>query len=183
MSAPTIPLPSAFPPATLFLVAARTCARLGVRELPRGSNAGPMLTAIHAAAGGKDGDAWCAQFLAFCGRVVETVGVDWPLPFTGSCDALLAAARAQNRLCETPAPGRLFLRIAKGSSVDARHVGLVVAIHGTKGRDGWSTIEGNAADPKSGATDEGWGVFEGRVRGHAADVNRYLFVDPWSAGG
>lgn len=176
-------IPSAFPPATLFLVAARTLVCLQVRESPKGSNAGPMLTAIHAAAGGKDGDAWCAQGIAFCARVVESVGVDWPLPLTGSCDDLLAAARKQRRLYEVPAAGRLFLRMAKGSQVDARHVGLVTVVHGVKGSDGWGTIEFNAADPKSGATDEGWGAFEGRTRGHAADTNRYLFVDPWSTGG
>jgi hypothetical protein len=168
-------------PRTALIFGCRLLARLRVRELPMNSNGGPMVAPIQEATGQKEGAAWCASFLAFVARALTTMGVRWSLPYSAGTDEVLAAGRAQGMEIETPVVGCLFFRMA--SHTDARHVGLVVAVHGLKGSNGWTTIEGNAADPKGTASDNGYGVFEGRVRGTNKDLQHYVFIDPWKGEG
>lgn len=134
-----------------------------VREMPHASNAGRWVEAIQRVGGTSKGNPWCACFvslvlgIAFRGRP--------PLPFTASCDVLLATARANGWLRETPTPGCVFLRMVNDH--DADHTGFV----GEEVTPPWPTVEGNAAES---GTREGVGVMElHRPKG----TEHYLFID------
>ncbi len=159
---------------SMFLMGLRVLARLRVQELPHGTNGGPMVMPIQEATGQKAGAAWCASTLAFVGRILETFGIDWPLPFTAGCDELLRAGQKLGLVVERPIAGALFLVMK--TPTDAVHVGVVMKVV----KDGsFISFEGNAADPMKPPTREGLGAFEGRVRHTVADRARYVFLDPF----
>lgn len=136
---------------------------LFVREVPHASNAGRWVEAIQRIGGTTRTNPWCACFvslvmgLAYQGKP--------PLPFTASCDVLLATARAKGWLRDTPTPGCVFLRLV--SDTDADHTGFV----GDTVLTPWRTIEGNAAES---GTREGVGVMELR---RPKGAERYVFID------
>ena len=147
---------------------------LWVREAT-GRNDGAPVEAIQKSTGNKRGDAWCASFVYFVGRVLNWLGLKWPLPRTASCDDLLAFARRKNILRQQPQKG--YLGLVMRSPTDAIHVYFVTdamnAVH--------STIEGNT-NPNGGR--DGYGVFE-RTRGKPDDPTlkaglTYAFID-WPA--
>lgn len=81
---------------TLFLLDAYLggCALLeNVSEVPPGSNDGPQVRAIQAVTGNTKGDPWCASAKAYVGDRI--MGKRWPLPRTGSCNALAVFAIEQ----------------------------------------------------------------------------------------
>lgn len=159
---------------TAFILALRVLVRLRVHEIPKASNAGPMVTPIQEATGQKDGAPWCASFIAFVARALVSIGVAWPLPFTAGCDELLRAARKLGLVVELPVVGGLFLVMKTAD--DAVHVGAIAKVFPDRS---FMSIEGNASDPTAAPTREGWGAFEGRVRHTVADTARYVFIDPF----
>lgn len=161
-------------PRLMFIMGLRVLVKLRVREIPAGENGGPMVKPIQEATGQKEGAPWCASFIAFVARVLETFGIDWPLPFTAGCDELLRAARKLGLIVELPVVGGLFLVMK--SDDDAEHVGAIDKVFPDRS---FASIEGNAADPKAPPTREGLGAFEGRIRHTVADTRRYVFIDPF----
>jgi hypothetical protein len=147
---------------------------LWVREATR-KNDGPPVEAIQQSTGNAKGDAWCASFVYFVGRVLNGLGSKWPLPRTASCDELLEFARRKNVLRREPQPG--LLGLVMRAEHDAIHVYFVTGLTGAT----HTTIEGNT-NPDGGR--EGYGVFE-RERGGIADPTLeaglwYAFID-WPA--
>lgn len=138
----------------------------GIDEVP--SNRGRAVELMQKVGGGTAGDPWCADLVSYVGHAL--LGARWPLPLTGSCDALLRAARMKGLLKETPQPGDVFLRLK--SVDDADHAGFVLAVNGPALRDGFRTLEGNTND---GGGREGTGVYR-RTRGTVNDASRYVFV-------
>ena len=122
---------------------------LHVRELS--GNTGARVEAIQRWGGGTSGQSWCAYFATL---VLDLYyGGKSPIPRTGSCDEILAVARAKNLIVPLPEPGALYLRL--NSPTDAHHVGLcTTTLH--DGRFG--QISGNTS--KDGLSDNGDGVYE-----------------------
>lgn len=138
-----------------------------------GANRGRWVEAFQRIGNGQKGDAWCAHFvtaicdMAYTGRS--------PLPPTGSCDVMLAAARkvgTELTAPRRPHRGDLFFVMRQiGPSTwhdtDAIHVGVVTgASRGSDGVARVATIEGNT---NTGGGREGWGCLA-RTR----DVTRAL---------
>lgn len=147
---------------------------LWVREAT-GHNDGAPVEAIQQSTGNKRGDAWCASFVYFVGRVLNWLGLRWPLPRTASCDELLEFARRKNILRREAQRG--FLVLVMRSPTDAIHVAFVDG----DGTPAFPTIEGNT-NPSGGR--DGYGVFQ-RTRGGPDDPTlkaglSYAFVD-WPA--
>ena len=124
-------------PATLALAGLR----VGVKEVPRGSNKGPEVNKYLRRVGIAPGSPWCAAFTAdTIATIAATAGVTCPVPLTASCDVLLEWARKRGRLFASAQPGDLFLVMA--SEHDAVHTGFVEAVHTAAGT--LTTVEGNS---------------------------------------
>lgn len=134
---------------------------LWVREATN-HNDGPPVEAIQKSTGNKRGDPWCASVIYFVGRVLNWLGLRWPLPKTASCDELLRWAREQGVLMEGPnaVPVRGDVGLVMRTAEDAIHAFFVDGV-GTP----FKTIEGNT-NPGGGR--DGYGMFE-RERGGAED--------------
>ncbi len=125
-----------------------------------GANRGRWVEAFQRIGNGQKGDAWCAHFVT--GVLDMAYKGSNPLPPTGSCDVMLAAARkvgTELTAPRKPEPGDLFFVMRpKGrgwDKHDAIHVGVVVsAARGSDKVLRISTIEGNTND---GGGREGWG--------------------------
>jgi hypothetical protein len=125
-----------------------------VRE--RKGNRGRWVEALQRIGGTSAGQPWCACFV--CAVLGLWFDDKPPIPYTASCDDILITAKRNGWLREDPAPGAIFLVMA--SPTDATHTGFVTeGVTKTK----LGTIEGNASDPDSPPTREGWGVFERKV--------------------
>ncbi len=108
---------------------------VGVRE--EGDNMGKRVNEYQRAdmLGGV-GYAWCASFVSWC---LKQAADDIPYCYSASCDVILAWARSQGVLHETPEVGDIFLLMARGSQYDAVHTGLVTKVNGSI----FQTVEGN----------------------------------------
>lgn len=144
------------------------CALQGVRESPKGSNRDPAIDAMLHLCGVPPGKPWCAACVSWAGHCA--LGSDWPLPRTASCDVLMEAAQRLGML-RSPSggaePGDVFLLCR--TTADAIHTGAVLHPAGPALPGAFVAIEGNASDPNAPPSNEGWGVFSGRTRGHASD--------------
>lgn len=120
-----------------------------VREVP--PNRGQRVEGLQKWGGGAPGDSWCAFFATFVLDVVFE-GKS-PVPRTGSCDVVLAHAKAQGWLTTAPCKGDLFLVLR--DEHDAHHIGFVVDALGAP--DSFVEISGNTNDDGSS---NGVGVFE-----------------------
>ncbi len=112
-----------------------------------GANRGPW---VRLYMGGLDGDAqlWCAGFVCFClDQACNTLGVDPPIDFSVSCDALAQSAKREDRFTRDATqaqPGSLFL--LRGTVPgDWIHVGIVTGID----VETFSSIEGNTNEQGS----------------------------------
>ncbi len=136
---------------------------IGVRET--GDNGGKRVLEYQAAdtlSGGYY--AWCASFISWLLRQLETAkGVKVKWCWSASCDVILAFARSEGILHDTPRVGDVFLVMA--SKYDATHTGLVVEVDG----DRFAEISGNTNDNGSR---EGNGVYK-QWRNNGS---RYKFV-------
>lgn len=144
----------------------------GVREAT-GHNDGPAVELYQAATGNARGDSWCMSWASDVGATMclalwPLKQRAWPLPMSGSCDVVLARAKALGLLRTTPQPGDLFMVLR--SDTDATHVGYVTGL--LKGTPAFRTIEGNTNDDGSA---NGNGVYR-RQRGGPLDRNRYVFL-------
>ena len=113
-----------------------------------GQNDGPWVEAILRLVDQRRGAPWCAAFVCLVLDIAYR-GQN-PLPRTASCDVLLAFARTNGWLFETPEPGDVFLMLK--TKTDAVHTGLVAAVSPAAVK----TIEGNT---NAGGSRDGWGVF------------------------
>ncbi len=130
-----------------------------VRET-EGANRGAWVQAFQRFTGGRPGDSWCADFLSFVLDVAYH-GKS-PVPRSGSCAVLLAAARTVGTVQGQPSPDDLFFYVTAAGH--AHHVGIVTAVRAT-GQDG---IAGNTSE--DGASDNGTGVFEHAISSDPATV-------------
>lgn len=143
-----------------------------IREVKGKPNTGRWVEALQRIGGTEKGQPWCACYV----MTILGIWYDGTLPqgltYTASCDVVLAWARAGGLLVAMPEPGDLFLVMK--SKNDASHIGFVTSV--LDGRFG--SIEGNASDPESPPTPEGWGVFERLVSHPRARKlsGQYLFV-------
>jgi len=145
----TVPLSPA------FLVAAAN-AFVGVSE-QGGNNRGQMvehfLRSVHLA----PGQPWCAAFVYHVGYSAHYDHLakrsSWPLPATGSCEALARAARATGVLREEPYVGDVFLLYSRARERFI-HTGIVVGVQDEdrvhmRDTHVCVTVEGNTNDDGS----------------------------------
>lgn len=116
-------LPAATDPAVAAVVR-HAIARVGVCEMPLGSNRSGLIDEWAREAGAPVGSFWCANFATKCWR-------DAGLPTAGrghdpSCDRLMAWAKATGRWSATPALGAIAFY--GPHEADATHVALVVRL-------------------------------------------------------
>lgn len=137
-------------------------ARINVTECPPNTNSGKAVEAYQATTGNRRGDAWCASFVADCGKTAY--GAVWPLPLSGYVQSLYVWADKRKLITTAPVRGSVFLIWHPELSRFA-HTGFCLD-------DAGATIEGNTS---GGGVREGWGVFS-RVRKWAAEDR---FISGW----
>lgn len=152
---------SALPLAERTLHVARS--QVGVKEVPSGSNWGPMVKIFLAFAGWKSPQPWCAAFIGYC--IVQAGGKKSRLwKGLASTWGLYDWAVKEKRISEVPKRGDLFV----WSTSKGGHTGIVAEVV-QKRSAGRSvlyvrTIEGNTND---GGSREGNAVLE-RLRSVAS---------------
>jgi hypothetical protein len=115
--------------------------QLGVREIPKNSNAGPAVEKYLKSVGLGKGYSWCMAFMYWCTKEASIqLGVTNPLTKTAG---VLAMYNAEKNLVVTkPQPGDLFIMdFGKGQG----HTGIVEKVV----KDTVHTIEGNTNDEGS----------------------------------
>ena len=132
--------------------------RVGAGELPPASNAGPYVERVLKRVGLEKHNPWCAAEVADIGAVA-LLNL-WPLPLTGSCQALFEFATRKGIVVDEPHRGDVFL-IWHPELGRFAHTGFIIAVH----PDGTClTHEGNTTSgPRPGApkdSREGWIVAE-----------------------
>lgn len=133
------PAPSPLTIAQRILSVAQS--QLGVSEVPKGSNKGPVEKYLKAV-GLPGGHAWCMAFVYWCvNEACKEAGIKNPLHATGGVLAQWNAAPKALKV-KTPQPGDIFIMdFGKGMG----HTGIVTKVD--KGRI--FTIEGNSNDDGS----------------------------------
>ena len=134
---------------------------VGVRE--EGDNMGERVNEYQRADSlGGVGYAWCGSFVSWC---LKKAAEDIPFCYSASCDVILAWARSQGVLNDSPEVGDIFLLMTRGSQYDAVHTGIVIKVVGAV----FHTVEGNT---NLNGSRTGVGVFSlKRTNG-----DRYKFV-------
>jgi hypothetical protein len=147
--------PHVVPLSPALLVAAAN-AFVGVSE-QGGDNRGQMVEHFLRGVHLSPGHPWCAAFVHHVGHSAHydhvTRRSTWPLPATGSCDALARAARANGVLRDEPYVGDVFLLYSRRRARFI-HTGIVVGVldeHRVHDRDVHEcvTVEGNTNDDGS----------------------------------
>jgi hypothetical protein len=146
-------------PATVLEVAA---SQIGVMEVPRGSNRGPMVDQyLSSVASGLLGQPWCMAFVYWCfGQAANNLNVPNPAPKTAGVlrSWRLAQGRPNARILTkadvardptSVEPGMVFYIDTGGGT---GHTGFVTTVIGGR----LTTIEGNTNE---GGSREGIGVF------------------------
>ena len=117
-------------PLSPALLVAAANAFVGVSE-QGGDNRGQMVEHFLRGVHLPPGQPWCAAFVHHVGHSAHYDQLagrsSWPLPATGSCEALARAARAQGVLRDEPYVGDLFLLYSRlrGRFI---HTGIVVGV-------------------------------------------------------
>lgn len=143
---------------------------VGVEEEPRGSNRGPRVDQFIQRAGYMPPVYWCLCFAyTMVDDAAKSLGIENPLPRTGSCDLLLEWARRGGHLRDKPEAGDLFLVMA--SEDDAVHVGFVDADNGNGTIE---TVEGNTND---GGSSNGYKVARRTRRSAGLKFVRFAAAD------
>jgi hypothetical protein len=143
---------------------ARADVNRGVREVPRGSNCGPVVSEMLRLAGIFSPAAWCGAAV-YC-WVIAAGGDRRKLPrFPASTYWWWRWARDSGRLADQPARGRLFVWNGRAGG----HIGCCM-----DGANPTRTIEGNTDDQGSR---EGWKVAERmRQRSFLQGFPRWGFI-------
>ena len=143
-------------PLSPALLVAAANAFVGVSE-QRGDNRGQMVEHFLRSVSLPLGQPWCAAIVHYVGHAAHCDDVSgrssWPLPATGSCEALARAARAHGVLRDEPYVGDVFLLYSqtRGRFI---HTGIVVGVQ-DEGRvherdvHVCVTVEGNTNDDGS----------------------------------
>jgi hypothetical protein len=148
--------------------------KLYVREIPAFSNRGPDVEMFLAFVGLERGNPWCAAFASW---VIAHALPDVRLFKSGGCVLVGEWATRHECLSRTPDVGDAFLIWHNIDGGRFGHVGFVTGVNVAEGT--YTTIEGNAADPKHGGNltpaqlREGNGVYEGRAR-HIGPKDRFV---------
>lgn len=132
--------------------------RLGFVRETEGPNRGAWVGMLQRFCAGKPGDSWCADFLSFVLDVAYHGKA--PLPRSGSCAILLAAARTIGTVVAAPEVDDLYFYVTP--SGHAHHVGVVTNAAPLTG------IAGNTSE--DGTSDNGTGVFEHAIASNPASV-------------
>ena len=149
------PWPHAVPLSPALLVAAAN-AFVGVSE-QGGDNRGQMVEHFLRSVHLPPGQPWCAAFVHHVGYSAHYDHLErrssWPLPATGSCEALARAARASGALRDEPHVGDIFLLYSQARRRFI-HTGIVVGVQDEERvleRDVHVcvTVEGNTNDDGS----------------------------------
>jgi hypothetical protein len=147
--------PHIVPLSPALLVAAAN-AFVGVSE-QGGDNRGQMVEHFLRSVHLPPGQPWCAAFVHHVGHSAHydhaTRRSTWPLPATGSCEALARAARANGVLRDEPHVGDVFLLYSRARARFI-HTGIVVGVEDEQRvyeRDFHLcvTVEGNTNDDGS----------------------------------
>ena len=131
LPSPLIPhrTPHRVPLSPALLVAAAN-AFIGVSE-QGGDNRGQMVEHFLRSVSLPPGQPWCAAFVYHVGHSAHydhlTQRSSWPLPATGSCEALARAARAHGVLRDEPYVGDVFLLWSR-TRRRFIHTGIVVGV-------------------------------------------------------
>ena len=143
-------------PLSPALLVAAANAFVGVSE-QGGDNRGQMVEHFLRSVHLPPGQPWCAAFVHHVGHSAHydhvTRRSTWPLPATGSCEALARAARANGVLRDEPYVGDVFLLYSRARARFI-HTGIVVGVldeHRVHDRDVHAcvTVEGNTNDDGS----------------------------------
>lgn len=138
--------------------------QIGQKEVPKGSNRGPMVTQYQRVTGYTFDVPWCLCFLYWCAeQAARNLGSSNPLLRTGDCDTILRWGRERDIVFTEPKVGDFGLVMA--SETDATHIFVVEKITGAK----MTTIEGNTNNDGSR---EGYAVL--RRSRNLAPRYRYL---------
>jgi hypothetical protein len=124
-----------------------------VREIPPNTNRGWPVECVLSSVGLDPGNPWCAADMYKIGT--SALEDDWPLPKTGSCQALADFATKHNILMETPERGDIFVlweHVKQENRYRFAHTGAIETPAGLEA----STWEGNTSGAGSR---EGWGHF------------------------
>lgn len=126
----------------------QAASQVGVREVPKGSNWGPMVSLYLKAAGLLKPAYWCAAFVTWC--IVAAGGKRSSLPkLAASTYWWMVWARNTGRNVNKPKRGYLFVWNVKG----AGHIGFITSV--SDSGQTFETIEGNT---NSGGSREGYEV-------------------------
>jgi hypothetical protein len=138
--------------------------QVGVQEIPRGSNWGPVIRLYLKAAGFTTPQPWCGCFLIWCAWSAHH---ELKYILSASTVQMYARAKKAGRLSRLPKRGRIFVY----HDGKVGHCGIIIKVVGAKI---W-TIEGNTNDEGSR---EGYEVCV-RVRNHAEikDHPYWGFID------
>ncbi len=137
-------------PLSPALLVAAANAFVGLGE-EGGDNRGQMVERFLQGVFLPPGQPWCAAFVYHVGHSAHLDQLaqrsSWPLPATGSCEALARAARASGVLRDEPHVGDVFLLYSRTARRFV-HTGIVVGVqdeHLVQGRDVHLcvTVEGN----------------------------------------
>ncbi|MBK7908615.1 MAG: hypothetical protein IPJ78_18965 [Gemmatimonadetes bacterium] len=138
------------------LLVAAANAFIGVRE-QGGDNRGQMVEHFLRGVSLPPGQPWCAAFVHHVGHAAHydhlTRRSSWPLPATGSCEALARAARDHGALRLEPYVGDVFLLYSR-TRQRFIHTGIVVGVLGEErvheqNEHTCLTVEGNTNDDGS----------------------------------
>jgi len=127
-------------PSDVAAIVRHALARVGVCEMPLGSNRSTLIDEWARAAGAELGSFWCANFATAVWRAagVETAGKG----NDPSCDLLMAWAKQTGRWSASPALGALVFYGPKAT--DATHVAVVVrlspAVLVVGGNERWGAV-------------------------------------------
>ena len=117
-------------PLSPALLVAAANAFVGVSE-QGGDNRGQMVEHFLRSVSLPPGQPWCAAFVHHVGHSAHydhlTKRSSWPLPASGSCDALGRAARAYGVLRDEPCVGDVFLLYSRTRNRFI-HTGIVVGV-------------------------------------------------------
>ena len=139
---------SALPVTERALLEAKS--QIGVEEVPRGSNWGPMVKVFLRAAGLAGPAPWCAAFVTWCLVIAGVQRSKLPLA-SASTAAWIKWAWVNHRFYTSPKRGDLFVWNDQGKG----HIGFVADVYPKTGKV--RTIEGNTND---GGSREGFAVCE-----------------------
>lgn len=151
---------------------------VGVTEQTGVSNGGPNIEEFQRAINGKaSGEPWCAGFVGFCIKKVEsTLGVKSTLEMSEHVMTMWNKNPGWQR--NYPLPG--FLVVWRHGDGPSGHIGIVESVYSDRTSSGLSTIEGNTGPDDKSVVREGDGVFrKARSPKGSGSMKLVGYLNPW----